>query len=232
MRVLKRWADKYRRFKSKYVVQQRRPQEYAVNRYYAHVIDPFFTKLVYDLRMSPNMVTVLTGLIGVGAGVCFLFEQWIAGAVLLQLHHFLDGADGNLARLTNRCTPLGARLDKISDQTVRFAVFVGLAISVDVALWAKIMLPLTIYLDLLVVHAFVLPYARKHPLKRARWKNWFLQKGIIPGFDIFTIFFLVSVAALFGWMEPAVYGIIVLKNTDWLYRVWECVKTALAGPES
>ena len=99
----------YKQFKAKYVVRQRRQHEYAVNRYYAHIIDPFFTKLVYDMRMSPNMVTVLTGLLGVASGIAFLFEQWIWGAVLLQLHHFFDGADGNLARLTNRCTSFGAK---------------------------------------------------------------------------------------------------------------------------
>jgi phosphatidylglycerophosphate synthase len=220
------WAERYGRFKSKYVVQQRRPQEYVINRYYAHLIDPFFTKLVYDLRMTPNQVTVVTGLIGVGAGVAFLFRQWVLGAILLQLHHFLDGADGNLARLTNRCTPLGAKLDKISDQVVRLVLFASLAISTEVELWAKIALVATVYLDVWVVHRFVLPFARKNGLKRAPWKQWFLDRGIIPGFDMFTAFFVISVCGLLGRMEFAVYTIIVLKNLDWMYRVWECVKTA------
>jgi len=79
-----------------------------------------------------------------------------------------------------------------------------------------------------IIHAFVLPFARKHPLKRARWKQWFLDRGIIPGIDLFTIFFILSISGLFGWMPIAVYLIIVLKNIDWIYRVWECVKTKIA----
>jgi phosphatidylglycerophosphate synthase len=217
---------KYTRFRGKYIIQQRRQYEYAVNRYYAHLIDPFFTKWVYDLKMSPNMVTILNGLIGIGAGISFLFQQWVLGAVFLQLHHFLDGADGNLARLTNRCTPLGAKLDQLSDQIVRLVVFVSLAISVDVALWAKLALPLTIFFDVWVIHKVVIPFFKKHTLIRARWKQWFLNRGIIPGIDIFTIFLILSVSAVLGWIAYAVYVIIILKNLDWMYRIWECIKTS------
>mgnify|MGYP001157855340 CR=1 FL=1 len=226
--MLSRLRSSYIRFRNQYIVQQRRQHEYAINRYYAHLIDPFFTKWVYDLRLSPNVVTIICGLFGVAAGLSFLLQWWVLGAILLQLHHFLDGADGNLARLTNRCTPFGAKLDRWSDQIVRFVLFVSLAISVEVVLLAKIALPLTIYLDMWIIHAFVLPFARKHPLKRARWKQWFLDRGIIPGIDLFTIFFILSISGLFGWMPIAVYLIIVLKNIDWIYRVWECVKTKIA----
>ena len=224
--MLTKLTNRYQHFKNKYVVRQRRQHEYAVNRYYAHIVDPFFTKLVYDLRMTPNMVTLLTGLLGVASGVAFLYQQWILGAVLLQLHHYFDGADGNLARLTNRCTPFGAKLDQISDQIVKLVLFICLAISVDVAVWAKLALPLTIWLDVLIVHVVILPFARQHSLRRARWKQWFLDRGIIPGLDIFTIFFIISLSALTGWLNVAVYLIIVLKNVDWVYRVWECVRTA------
>lgn len=217
---------KYLRFKSKYVVKQRRPYEYAINRYYAHIIDPFFTKLVYDLKLTPNAVTVITGVIGVCAGLSFLFQQWVLGAILLQFHHMMDGADGNLARLTNRCTEFGAKLDQLSDQIVRFVLFVCLAISVDVEIWAKWLLPITILFDVWVVQRFILPFSRRYDLRRARWKQWFLDKGIIPGFDIFTIYFIISISGLFGIMEISVYLIIVMKNLDWIYRVYECVKTS------
>jgi len=222
-----RLAERYSRLKREVVVQQRRPHEYFINRYYAHVIDPFFTKLAYELKMSPNAVTLLAALTGISAGLAFGLKHWATGAILLQLHHFLDGADGNLARLTGRATPFGARLDRICDQLVRLTVFTGVAVGTGVPLWTKIGLLLTIYVDLLVVHAFVLPFAKKYPLRRARWKQWFLDRGLLPGFDIFTVYFLISLSALTNWIDQAVYLIIVLKNWDWLYRVWECVKTML-----
>ncbi len=225
-------VDKYQQFKRRYVVQQRRQYEYVTNRYYAHLIDPFFTKLVYDLRMSPNMVTVLTGLLGVSSGISFMFQQWVIGAILLQLHHYFDGADGNLARLTNRCTPFGAKLDQVSDQIVKLVLFIGLAIGVDVPLWIKIALPLTIAFDLWIVHYVILPFARKYSLRRARWKQWFLDRGIIPGLDIFTIYFIISLSALTGWINIAIFVIVILKNLDWLYRIWECWKTKRTFGES
>lgn len=224
--MLRNLAVRYARFKKTVVVEQRRPQEYFINRYYAHVIDPFFTKLAHALKLSPNAVTLAACLAGVAAGWAFGMKYWAMGAILLQLHHFLDGADGNLARLTGRVTPFGAKLDRYCDQLVRLTVFIGVAAGTTVPLWAKIGLLLTIYIDLWVIHAFVLPYAKQHPLKRARWKQWFLDRGIIPGFDIFTVYFLLSLSALTNWLDQAVYLIIVLKNLDWIYRVWECAKTS------
>lgn len=219
--------DRYTAFKDRYVVQQRRKHEYAINRYYAHIIDPFITKLAYDLRLSPNVVTIIAGGMGISAGICFILKLWWLGALLLQLHHFLDGADGNLARLLNKCSEFGAKLDRYVDQCVRLVLFVALAVSVDVALWAKVALPISIYLDLWIVHAFILPFSRKYSLVRAKWKSWFLNKGIIPGFDIFTIYFIVSLMALIGNLEFGVYLIIIMKTLDWLYRVWECWKSRL-----
>lgn len=216
----------YQKFKGKYVVKQRREHEYFINRYYAHLIDPFFTKIVYDLRLSPNFVTIISGSLGVGSGIAFLLDQWILAAILLQLHHLVDGADGNLARLTNQCSEFGAKLDQWVDQIVRFVLFVSIALVVDVPLFVKILFMATIYIDIVVIHRYVLPFAKKNGLHRARWKQWFLSKGIIPGFDIFFIYFLISLFAIIGELNILLYVVILGKNLDWIYRVWECVKTS------
>ncbi|MFC5735400.1 CDP-alcohol phosphatidyltransferase family protein [Cytobacillus gottheilii] len=215
----------YTNFQKKYVTDKRRPQEYFINRYYAHIIDPFFTKVAYDLKMSPNMVTVIAGLMGIGASIAFLFDYLVIGAILLQLHHFIDGADGNLARMLNKCTPFGAKLDKYFDQIVRLFLFFSLSFVTDVSVWAKIALIATIYIDLFVIQYVVVPYMKRNKLYRARWKMWFLNRGIIPAFDIFTIYFLISIFAIFHNLESVVYIIIIGKNIDWIYRVWEVVKT-------
>ncbi len=224
---VKNLVQRYNSFYRKYIVQQRREHEYAINRYYAHLIDPFFTKLAYDLKMTPNMVTVLACILGLSAAGAFVFEYWIAGAVLLQLHHYFDGVDGNLARLTNRCTPLGAKLDKISDQIVRLVLFVTIAVIVDVPLWARLAFVFTIYFDIFIVHYYVLPFMRRHNIIRAKWKQWFLDRGIIPAFDAFTVFFLISVFAVFQRLDILVYVVIAGKNLDWIYRVWECLRTKM-----
>jgi len=96
--------QRYRMFKSRYVPGARRPYEYPINKFYAHLIDPFFTWAAFRLGASPNQVTLLSAFVGFIAVVCILNQAWWQAALLIQLHHFLDGADGNLARLTDRCT--------------------------------------------------------------------------------------------------------------------------------
>ncbi|MFV8826471.1 CDP-alcohol phosphatidyltransferase family protein [Alkalihalobacterium sp. APHAB7] len=215
----------YKQFKDKYIVRQRRQHEYFVNRYYAHLVDPFFTKLVYDLKLTPNIVTIIAGILGIGAGISFFFQQWILGALLLQLHHLMDGADGNLARLTNQCSEFGAKLDQWVDQVVRLVLFVSIAFVVDLPLLIKVLFVATIYIDIAIVHNYVLPFMQKYPIIRSKWKEWFLSKGIIPAFDIFLIYFLISIFAIIGRLDILVYIVIIGKNIDWVYRVWECMKS-------
>ncbi|GJM70164.1 hypothetical protein HMSSN036_23800 [Paenibacillus macerans] len=166
MFVLKWYAN----FKKKYIVQQRRPHEYIINRYYAHLIDPFLTKLAYDMKLSPNSITIIAGVMGIMASGFFATNKLVLGAIMLQLHYLLDCVDGNIARLTNRCTPLGAKLDKLVDQIVRATLFVSLAYLSTVTLWIKLLFLCTIYLDLYVVHSYVLPFLRKK-------QNYSLQSG-------------------------------------------------------
>lgn len=220
-------AAKYRAFRAKYIVQVRREHEYVANKYYAHVLDPFFTKLVYDLKMTPNMVTIVSGSFGLLTCAFFLCGQWKLAALSLQLHYLFDCADGNLARLTRQTSTLGAKLDKTIDQLVRFGLFFSLAVVADTALWIRGVFFLTIYVDLLVVSFVITPFSRKHKLVRAPWKQWFLDRGIIPAFDIFMIYILISLCAWFGHLNVLIILVIVGKNADWLYRVWECCKTKI-----
>jgi len=219
--------NNYKKFYSKYVVQKRRPQEYFFNKYYAHLVDPFFTKLFFDLKLTPNMVTVISGFMGVGSGLAIGTTHFTLGAIMLQLHHFIDGADGNLARLTNRCSDFGAKLDKYIDQIVRISLLGGIIVAANAPFYINIMLLTTFTLDVLVIHKYVLPFIRKNGVNRAKWKEWFLSKGIIPAFDIFTIYFTISVFCLFKRVDILIYVICIMKTIDWLYRVWECQKTSI-----
>ncbi|MDR3193710.1 MAG: CDP-alcohol phosphatidyltransferase family protein [Tannerella sp.] len=64
--------------------------------------------------MSPNTVTVIGIFIGLAAGICFYFSSLpvnVAGMLLLIWANMYDSADGQLARMTGRKTPLGRILD-------------------------------------------------------------------------------------------------------------------------
>lgn len=217
--------ERYRRFRARVVVQVRRRHEYAVNRYYAHLVDPFFTEAARRLGLSPHAVTTAALAAGLGSAAALLAGHGLAAGLLLQLHHWLDGADGNLARLTGRCTRAGALYDAVSDQIVRAAVFPAAAWVAPVGAGWKLGFLVAIYLDLLVVHAYVLPCMRRVSLVRQGWKQWCLDRGIIPGLDHFTIFLVLSVAAATGTLGIAVPALCAGKLLDTGYRVWECLRS-------
>ncbi len=74
------------------------------------------------LGVHPNVVTVLSMILGAAAGVMFYFDASttegfllnVCGVLLLMWANFYDSADGQLARMTGQKTPLGRILDGAS----------------------------------------------------------------------------------------------------------------------
>lgn len=210
-----------------YAPRPRRPYEYLVNRYYAHRIDPVLTWLADRAGLSPNAVTLMSLAAGLAATSAIINGSYPVAASCIQLHHMLDGVDGNLARAYDRCTEFGKRLDIFSDQAVNLAMFVSLAYVADVPTWLAVSMVATFYIDLLLIHLLITPFAEHHTLIRDRWKKWFMDRGLMPAFDIFTIYLIVSVCLLFETPETAVVLVTILKTLDWLYRLYECARTRM-----
>lgn len=208
-----------------YAPRPRRPYEYPVNRYYAHRVDPVLTWLADRAGLSPNLVSLLSLAVGLGAAQALLAGQFTLAAVGIQLHHLLDGVDGNLARAQDRCTEFGRRLDGVTDQTVRLALFASLAHVADVPGWLAWAMLATLYVDLLLVRLVITPCARRAPLVRDRWKQWFMDRGLLPAFDIFTLYLVTTVCLFLQNPAAAVWLVAVLKTLDWLYRLYECGRT-------
>lgn len=81
--------------------------------------------------LTPNQVTTVSLAVAVLAAGCFavgLRPTYVVGAVLLQLSFGLDCADGQLARLTGRFSPLGGWLDAMFDRLKEYVVYAGLAV--------------------------------------------------------------------------------------------------------
>jgi phosphatidylglycerophosphate synthase len=208
-----------------YVPKPRRTYEYPINYYYAHRLDPLLTWLADRCGCSPNGATLLSLCAGLGAASALLAHQFILAALLIQGHHLLDGVDGNLARVHQRCTEWGRRFDLATDQSVRFALFVALAWVAPVPVSLSIAMILTIYIDLALVLFVFSPCARRYPLYRQSWKQWFLDRGLLPGFDIFTLYAVISLCLLAQAPDVAVVLVTIFKTSDWLYRAWECLMT-------
>lgn len=217
--------DKYIEIKRKYFVDHRRPEEYIINKFFGYLFSPILTMFFKKLNVTPNSITILSGIVGIAASFNIVLNNYILASFFLIFHYLLDCTDGNLARLTNQSTDFGAKLDRFVDQIVRFTTFVAVAWVVDFPIWIKTLFVITIYIDVIIIHVFVLPFTKKHKLIRSKWKKWFLSKGIIPAFDIFLIYFLISFFLLINKLEILILIIIIGKNFDWIYRVWECIRT-------
>jgi phosphatidylserine synthase len=105
--------------------------EEITNLYVIHPVSTFLTPRFARLGVTPNAVSVA----GMGFGVLAAFAyyhyrdlRWgVAGFFLMIAWHVMDGADGQLARLTNAQSELGKVLDGICDYVTFIAVYAALA---------------------------------------------------------------------------------------------------------
>lgn len=115
------------------------------------------TAAALQLGLRPDVITMLSLLVGLGAAASFAVgQQWaiVAGAVLLQASLVLDCVDGEVARYTLRFSPFGAWLDAVADRVKEFAVYAGLAVGAA-AVGADVWLLACAALALLVVRHHV-----------------------------------------------------------------------------
>lgn len=102
-----------------------------MSRYFARPISIGVTRILAPLGVTPNQMTIVSGLIGVAAAPFFLSEApaiQVIGGLLFVAHSVLDGCDGELARLTFRESRIGGLLDFFSDNIVHMAIFACMAL--------------------------------------------------------------------------------------------------------
>ena len=98
----------------------------------AYLIDRIVVRLgvVFErLPFTPNQVTLMSAAVGVAAGILFIFDQWLAGAISVFASMELDGLDGEVARRKNMKSKYGAFLDTMMDRVVDTTVVLGVAYS-------------------------------------------------------------------------------------------------------
>jgi len=107
-----------------------------VSRYFARPISISLSRRLAPLGVTPNQMTIVSGLIGLTAAPFFLSSSpamQVIGGLLFVTHSVLDGCDGELARLTFRESRLGGLLDFFSDNLVHVAIFAFMAIGWSLA---------------------------------------------------------------------------------------------------
>lgn len=120
----------------------------ALNHYLYHPLAWQLARRLAPTPVTPNMVSVFGGLMVVAAGIVYFgigtfSPVWPWGPLLgLVLHmgwHVVDGADGDLARITGKTSPLGELVDGICDYASHIVLYVLLAFVLTRALgpgWA------------------------------------------------------------------------------------------------
>jgi phosphatidylglycerophosphate synthase len=82
--------------------------------------------LLARTRITPNQVSFLAITVAAaGAALLVAWRSWtglVAAGLVLQLAYVIDCADGQLARLTGRTSPVGALLDFMLDEVKAFLV--------------------------------------------------------------------------------------------------------------
>ena len=103
------------------------------NLYFIHPVSAFLVPVFARAGITPNMVSLFGLACGGLAGVFYFFYRntgcAIAGFALMLAWHVMDGADGQLARLTRSYSEFGKVLDGICDYVTFAAVYIGLGLA-------------------------------------------------------------------------------------------------------
>jgi hypothetical protein len=109
--------------------------EDSLNRYLYHPLAYRLAKLLQPTGTSPNAVSIASGGLVCTAAIFYTQVAWpigaIAGFACHLLWHVADGADGDLARLTGRASPIGEFVDGAADYLSHIFMYVLLATMLD-----------------------------------------------------------------------------------------------------
>ena len=108
--------------------------EHWAGRLYIRRVSPVVTRLLLATPATPNFVTWLMILCGVGAGAALSVpELWgaVAAFVLIQLQILFDCSDGELARWKGISSATGVYLDRLGHFITGAALPIGLGVRAD-----------------------------------------------------------------------------------------------------
>ena len=100
--------------------------EETIDLYFFRPLGYFFARACQKLGVTPNAVTVMSILLGVGAGHLFYYQDLainIAGIVLFLLADILDSTDGQLARMSGVSSKFGRILDGVAGNMIFTSIY-------------------------------------------------------------------------------------------------------------
>lgn len=88
-----------------------------------------YGRICVKLGLTPNVLTAVSLLIGIAAGIFFWKQHWTLAIVAMLLSAFTDMLDGATARAANSGTRFGSVLDRVSDRFGEFFILMGILLS-------------------------------------------------------------------------------------------------------
>lgn len=154
----------------------RRPHDGLGDRYVIRSISLRITAALCRIRATPNQVTWVNVVVGLGACAAAACAQFPLAGALMFLQVVLDSCDGELARLRHMHSKFGMGLDSVSDDVIDnlFVAMLGVGIG---GIW----LPLGVAaaaarsLQALMIHVDVALRGRPGDVFSFRW--WFDKEG-------------------------------------------------------
>ena len=83
--------------------------------------------LLIKSKISPNTLSVLALITGLGAGVLFIFGKPFWAGILIVICGILDTLDGKVAQEAHKKSIYGAHLDSTLDRYSEFFIYLGIA---------------------------------------------------------------------------------------------------------
>ncbi|HSJ89993.1 MAG TPA: CDP-alcohol phosphatidyltransferase family protein [Anaerolineales bacterium] len=179
-----------------------------VRTWYRKVVDPFLEVLA-RLNVTANMLTVASMLVIIMAGIFLAFGKPIIGACVLMFGAFLDGIDGELARVSGVKSSFGGFLDSICDHIGDFTIYLGLLIPY---------LQKNAFMEIILI--FVAMFASvfgSHVRSRAGVVA--IDTRTIGIFTRFERIFLLFICILIGKVIIALWGLAIFNSFSALQRV-------------
>jgi phosphatidylglycerophosphate synthase len=175
--------------------------------------------------VTPNMITTVGLLIGVGALVCYGLGGALAhlGAALFMACYVIDHADGELARLTGKTSAVGHYYDLAVDGLVVGGVFVAMGIGLDNAMGPGGQagsLSMT-SLGLIAGVSIALIFVLRLELER-RFSKAATRQPNLMGFEAQDVLYLIGPITWFGWLEAFLTLAAIGAPIYALWVCWEC----------
>ncbi len=189
-------------------------------------IHPFSIRIVYisaKLSLHPNLLSTVNIFISLSCLLFFLFHMYALSLLFFWARLVIDYSDGALARYTYKTSKFGDQLDKVTD----YVCYLGLWILISLQLnssFEKIFFLISCTAYLLCVHYYIIPRLVKLK-RRAKVKQFFLDRGIVMGMGVFfELEFWSLVLFAIGVAPGYLFVLVILNNLDLLYRIYEILK--------